>query len=53
MVTARHDFWNTGLSTMALLEWLDGEARLSKAFAAEPEVRAALDRVFPTAAAAK
>lgn len=47
-VTARHDFWNTALSTIALLEWLDGDARLSKSFAALPEVREALDRVFPT-----
>ncbi len=46
-VTARHDFWNTALSTMALLEWLDGDSRLSKSFAALPEVREALDRVFP------
>ena len=46
-VTAHNDFWNTGLSTMALLEWLDGPARLSTSFAALPEVRAALDRVFP------
>ena len=28
-VTARNDFWNTGLATMALLEWLDGPARLT------------------------
>ncbi len=47
-VTSRNDFWNTGLATMALLEWLDGPARLSTSFAALPEVRAALDRVFPT-----
>lgn len=46
-VTARHDFWNTALSTMALLEWLDGDQRTSKTFASLPEVRAALDRVFP------
>jgi hypothetical protein len=46
-VTSRNDFWNTGLATMALLEWLDGPARLSTSFAALPEVRAALDRVFP------
>lgn len=45
-VTARHDFWNTALGTMALLEWLDGDARLSTTFAALPEVRTALDRVF-------
>jgi hypothetical protein len=46
-VTARHDFWNTSLSTMALLEWLDGAGSSSRSFAALPEVRAALDRVFP------
>jgi hypothetical protein len=52
-VTARHDFWNTALATMALLEWLDGEQRLSKSFASLPEVRSALDRVFrPEPAAA-
>jgi hypothetical protein len=52
-VTARHDFWNTALATMALLEWLDGDRRLSKSFAGLPEVRSALDRVFrPQAAAA-
>jgi hypothetical protein len=48
-VTARNDFWNTGLATMALLEWLDGPARSSTSFAALPEVCAALDRVFPPA----
>lgn len=48
-VTARNDFWNTGLATMALLERLDGPARLSASFAALPDVRAALDRVFPVA----
>ncbi len=37
------DFWNTSLSTMALMEYLYGEAAL---FAALPEVSAALDRVF-------
>ena len=47
--TARNDFWNTGLATMALLEWLDGPARSSTSFAALPEVRTALDRVFPAA----
>jgi hypothetical protein len=45
-VTPRHDFWNTAISTMALLEWLDGDARASKSFADLPEVREALDRVF-------
>ncbi len=48
-VASRHDFWNTGLSTMAMLEWLDGDARLSRSFASIPEVRRALDRVFPAA----
>ena len=45
-VTARQDFWNTALATMAFLEFSDHEARQSKSFAALPEVRAALDRVF-------
>lgn len=45
-ISARHDFWNVSLSTMALLEWLDGPSRLSKSFADLPEVRSALDRVF-------
>lgn len=48
-ITTRHDFWNTALSTMALVEWLDGESRSSKSFASLPEVGAALDRVFPSA----
>jgi hypothetical protein len=47
VVTARHDFWNTCLSTMALLEWGDGPKRLSRSFASLPAVRTALDRVFP------
>lgn len=46
-VTARHDFWNTALSTMALLEWLDGQSRSSKRFSELPEVKQALDQVFP------
>jgi hypothetical protein len=45
-VTARHDFWNTSLGTMALLEWLDGDAAASRSFAALPEVRNGLDHVF-------
>jgi hypothetical protein len=45
-VTARHDFWNTSLSTMAFLEWLDGDGRASRQMASLPEVRTALDRVF-------
>ncbi len=49
-VAARHDFWNTSLATMALLEYLDQEASSSRSFAALPEIRAALDRVFPATA---
>ncbi len=45
-VAARHDFWNTSLGTMALLEWLDGDEAASRTFAALPEVRAGLDHVF-------
>ena len=45
-ISPRNDFWNTGLGTMAMLEWLDGSAASSKSFAALPEVRAALDQVF-------
>ena len=43
------DNWNTVLSTMALLEWLDrqqGNQTASEFFAALPEVDAALDEVF-------
>jgi len=47
-VAARHDFWNTSLGTMALLEWLDGEEAASHSFAALPEVRDGLDHVFRT-----
>jgi hypothetical protein len=50
-VSSRNDFWNTGLATMAFLEWLDGPRRLSSSFAALPEVHSALDRVFRTAQA--
>ena len=45
-VAVRQDFWNTGLATIALLEFLDSDARQSKSFAELPEVRLALDRVF-------
>jgi hypothetical protein len=45
-VTARQDFWNTSLATMAFLEYLDSDARQSRAFAALPEVRLAMDHVF-------
>lgn len=40
------DNWNMALSTMALLEFLDGPQRASLAFAQLPEVDAALDTVF-------
>jgi hypothetical protein len=46
MVASRHDFWNTALGTMALMEWLDGDAAASRTFAELPEVRDGLDRVF-------
>ncbi len=52
-VAARHDFWNTGLSTMALLEYLQQPNSASRSFAALPEVRAALDRVFPAVPSAR
>ncbi len=42
-VTARHDFWNTALSTMALVEYL---FRDNLFFTDLPEVQAALDLVF-------
>jgi hypothetical protein len=45
-VAARHDFWNTSLGTMALLEWLDGDQASSRTFASLPEVRDGLDHVF-------
>jgi hypothetical protein len=40
------DNWNMALSTMALLEWLDGADRGSRFFADLAEVKAALDTVF-------
>jgi hypothetical protein len=46
-VTPRHDFWNTSLCTMALLEYLDQQGSSARSFATLPEVHAALDRVFP------
>ncbi len=52
-VAPRHDFWNTSLSTMALLEYLDQSESAARSFAALPEIRAALDRVFPAPPAAK
>jgi hypothetical protein len=45
-IAVRHDFWNTSLGTMALLEWLDGDDAASRTFAALPEVRDGLDHVF-------
>jgi hypothetical protein len=45
-ITPRHDFWNTALSTMAFLEFLDNDTRQSKSFSLLPEVRRALDQVF-------
>ena len=43
LVTARHDFWNIALSTMAFVQYLYGGNQL---LAALPEVQAALDGVF-------
>jgi hypothetical protein len=40
------DNWNMTLSTMALLEYLDGADRASRFFANLPEVKALLDSVF-------
>jgi hypothetical protein len=40
------DNWNVTLSTMALLEYLEGSNRASLNFANLPEVKAALDTVF-------
>ena len=42
-ITARHDFWNLALSTMAFVEYLYRENAL---LASLPEVTNALDRVF-------
>ncbi|MEX2308868.1 MAG: hypothetical protein WD738_14810 [Pirellulales bacterium] len=42
------DNWNMTLSTMALMEFLEGSDRLSLFFANLPEVKAALDTVFIT-----
>ena len=52
-ITSRHDFWNTSLSTMAMMEWLDGPSSLSRSFASLPEIRSALDRVFPATPTAR
>lgn len=40
------DNWNMALSTMALMEYLDGDDRTSRFFADLPEVKSALDTVF-------
>jgi len=40
------DNWNITLSTMALLEYLEGNSRTSLFFANLPEVKAALDSVY-------
>lgn len=45
-VRAIQDNWNLVLSTMALLEFLEGEASASRYFASLPHVSAALDAVF-------
>lgn len=43
-VTARNDFWNTALATMALVSFLDRDSRFLSDL---PEVRSALREVFP------
>ena len=48
-VISAERFLDTGLGTMALLEWLDGPAALSKSFAALPEVPPPWIRCFPPA----
>ncbi len=40
------DNWNTTLSLMSLMAWLDGANRTNLSFANLPEVKAALDTVF-------
>ncbi|BBO34625.1 dockerin type I domain-containing protein [Lacipirellula parvula] len=45
-VPASQDNWNVVLSTMALLEYLEGEQSASRDFANLPGVRSALDEVF-------
>jgi len=44
LVTARHDFWNLALSTMAFMQYRSGGNELLSSL---PEVREALDRVMP------
>ena len=45
-IPASQDNWNVVLSTMALLEYLEGEQSASRNFASLAAVRAALDEVF-------
>jgi hypothetical protein len=45
-VPSTQDNWNLALSTMSLLEYLDGADKQSLFFAGLPEVKAALDTVF-------
>jgi hypothetical protein len=45
-VPAWQDNWNVALSTMALLEYLDGADSASRFFASLPQIEAALDTVF-------
>ncbi|MBN1854424.1 MAG: hypothetical protein JW829_16960 [Pirellulales bacterium] len=45
-VPAYQDNWNLVLSTMALMEYLDGQNSASRFFASLSEVDASLDRVF-------
>lgn len=44
LVPARHDLWNVGLSTMALVEYLYDDHQFLTSL---PEVAAALDAVYP------
>jgi hypothetical protein len=45
-VPSTQDNWNMALSTMSLMEYLDGANRQSLFFAGLPDVKAALDTVF-------
>lgn len=45
-VPSAADNWNMALSTMALMNWLDGEESANRFFADLPEVKSALDTVF-------
>jgi hypothetical protein len=46
LVPSPQDNWNVALSTMSLMEYLDGVDKQSLFFAGLPEVKAALDTVF-------